>query len=187
MKKLVVVASPFFAFMLLTLVITSACGASDLDRDKAKSILEKKLITLKFVIFEGSGVGDIQFDTIEKLKKHGYISQTRLGEYIPTQKGAPYCPGKKSRGSLVLEYGIITSTEITGIFAKDKNIRIVEGRLVVEPHELGKIAGNKTSLPLVAIFKRYDDGWRFVEIDFEEMGRKDPWCKQLLHGFTGMR
>ena len=80
------------------------------------------------------------------------------------------------------ECGKISSAEITGIISKDKKTRSVEGYLYFEPNEAGKIVAIGV-IPLFAIFKRYDDGWRFVEIDFERTGAKDGWCKELLDEF----
>lgn len=185
MKKLVVV-SPFFAFMLFSLIILSACGSSDLDRNKAKAIIDNKLLSKAVVIMVPGrpGVSPLQKVAIDELVKSGFISKAMFGIKI-TDKGAPFLNKKIGDGdwtSLSIKCGKISSTEITGIISKDENTRIVEGYLHFEPNEVGKIVATG-AIPLFAIFKRYDDGWRFVEIDFKRTGAKDAWCKELLDGF----
>lgn len=190
MKKLTVVASPFFAFMLFSLIILSACGSSDLDRNKAKSIIDKTapsivIIILSMNLSEYFATNSLHRDVSKNLIKNGYLTPGDRGGRI-TSKILPFLVNNAQKVgeeiSTPIKYGNISHIEITGIATKDDNTKIVECRVDIVPNELGKIAGNKTTLPLVTIFSRYDDGWR-VELDLETMGKKDKWYEKRLVGF----
>ena len=191
MKKLAVVASTILAFVLFSLIILSACGSSDLDRTKAKSIIDKTApsivtIGLSMNLSEYFATNSLHRDVSENLIKNGYLTPGDRGGKI-TSKILPFLVNNKQKVgeeiSTAIKYGNVSNIEITGITTKDDNTKIVECRVDIVPNELGKIAGNKTTLPLITIFRRYDDGWRF-EIDFSTMGNKDKWVQKLLVGFS---
>jgi hypothetical protein len=164
--------------LALVFLIVVSCGASELSRDKAKEILDKvgKEPNTLHITF-----GAERGEQLRKMIGHGDIESVRpcvpdpndvriaTGQFVACYPPIPSEVSEDQPGVLVTLTKTITCTvvEITGIAegasASEKHVEFNWEYNFSSLSKEAQAAFRQGSHPGKALFRLYDDGWRYVK------------------------
>ncbi|MCK9420806.1 MAG: hypothetical protein M0R70_15730 [Nitrospirae bacterium] len=154
-------------FLAVLLAALTVVGCGDLSRDKAASVLNKKLKGSKLTQMFFRFAGDIHTapggeEVVRLLSAEGYVKQDKqtASMYVCTQKGnSIFCPYNGTD----IEFATFESVAITGIQKNGDTRRVVSYTATYKPSGLlGTMYkdGRTFTRGGTATFSKFDDGWR---------------------------